>query len=86
MRVARTGHLVALTVLSRDDVNRPQDLVDLRALVKVASQEELALAHQAIELITARGYHGGRDLSAGLDALLKSSGALASIICHVPTR
>ena len=63
MRVARTGHLVALKVLSRDDAIRPQDLVDLRALVKVASQEELALARQAIESITARGYHRGRDLS-----------------------
>ena len=30
MRVATTGHLIALKVLSRDDVTRPQDLVDLR--------------------------------------------------------
>ena len=33
--VARTGHLIALKVLSRDDVTRPQDLVDLRALMRV---------------------------------------------------
>lgn len=40
--VARTGHLIALKVLSRDDVRRPQDLVDLRALLRVASPAELA--------------------------------------------
>jgi predicted nucleotidyltransferase len=71
MPVARTGHLIAVKVLARDDVNRPQDLVDLRALVKVASPQELTLAQRAIELITARGYHRGRDLRAGLDALLE---------------
>lgn len=29
--VARTGHLIAMKVLSRDDETRPQDVVDLRA-------------------------------------------------------
>ena len=33
MGVARVGHLIALKVLSRDDIARPQDLVDLRALL-----------------------------------------------------
>jgi hypothetical protein len=40
--VARIGHLIALKVLSRDDVTRPQDLVDRRALLRVASPTELA--------------------------------------------
>ena len=42
--VARTGHLIALKVLSRDDVRRPQDLVDLRALQRVAPSAELVRA------------------------------------------
>lgn len=42
IRVATTGHLIALKVLSRDDVRRPQDLVDLRALLQVASRIDLA--------------------------------------------
>lgn len=31
MSVARVGHLIAMKVLSRDDVTRPQDVGDLRA-------------------------------------------------------
>lgn len=69
LRVARTGHLIALKLLSRDDVKRPQDIVDLRALLKGASPEEIARAGEAAEAIIARGYHRGRDLSADLDAL-----------------
>ncbi len=69
IRVARTGHLIALKLLSRDDVKRPQDIVDLRALLKGSSPEEIARAGEAAEAIIARGYHRGRDLSADLDAL-----------------
>lgn len=68
--VARTGHLIALKVLSRDDVRRPQDHVDLRALLRAASGEEIARARDAVALITTRGYHRDRDLPAALDALL----------------
>lgn len=60
--VARTGHLIALKILSRDDVTRPQDLVDLRALLRIAPDAELVRARQALTLIAARGYHRGRDL------------------------
>ena len=63
MGVARTGHLIALKVLSRDEVTRPQDLVDLRALLRVASPAELARARESLVLITTRGYHRGRDLA-----------------------
>jgi len=48
MGVARTGHLIALKVLSRDDVRRPQDLVDLRVLLRVASPAELTRARQSL--------------------------------------
>lgn len=51
MKVARTGHLIALKVLSRDDEMRPQDLADLRALLGVASDEELARARESLVLI-----------------------------------
>jgi Nucleotidyl transferase AbiEii toxin, Type IV TA system len=68
--VARTGHLIALKVLSRDDVTRPQDLADLRALLRVASSAELARARQSIALIAARGYHRGRDLVSEMNTLL----------------
>lgn len=68
--VARTGHLIALKLLARDDDERPQDRVDLRALVSVASASEIALAREAVQLISQRGFDRGRDLMAALDALL----------------
>lgn len=68
--VSRTGHLIALKVLSRHDVERPQDVADLRALLRTATPPDLELARRAVELITLRGYHRGRDLVSGLTALL----------------
>lgn len=69
-RVATTGHLITLKLLARDDVARPQDLGDLRALLSAARREDLASAQAGLELVTTRGYHRGRDLSAALLELL----------------
>lgn len=69
MSVARVGHLIAMKVLSRDDVRRPQDLVDLRGLLRVAGEDELTRAQQALALIAARGYHRGRDLRSEMNRL-----------------
>lgn len=74
MRVARVGHLIALKVLSRDDEKRPQDAVDLRALLRVASEADLLRARLAIAAITDRGFGRGRDLAGALDGLLRSTG------------
>ncbi|HUE87062.1 MAG TPA: nucleotidyl transferase AbiEii/AbiGii toxin family protein [Vicinamibacterales bacterium] len=71
IRVARIGHLIALKILSRDDESRPQDLVDLRALLRVATSDELAMARRALQHIEARGYHRGRDLMADFETLLR---------------
>lgn len=71
IRVARVGHLIAMKVLSRDDVRRPQDLVDLRGLLRVAGVDELDRARRSLSLITARGYHRGRDLTAEMDRLFE---------------
>ncbi|MGH9202909.1 MAG: nucleotidyl transferase AbiEii/AbiGii toxin family protein [Vicinamibacterales bacterium] len=68
--LAQTGHLIALKVLSRDDVLRPQDVVDLRALLRVATDAEIDRARQALGQIAKRGYHRGRDLISELNALL----------------
>jgi len=68
--VARTGHLIALKVLSRDDINRPQDLADLRALLRVASGDELTRARESLALIERRGYHRGRDLAFEMKQIL----------------
>ena len=63
LAVASTAHLIALKLLSRDDEQRPQDLVDLRSLLKNASSADLEQAKLAAGLIMARGYNRGRDLT-----------------------
>lgn len=67
--VATTGHLIALKVLARDDVTRPQDLADLRALLAAANANDLRQARESVALIEARGFHRGRDLANALDEL-----------------
>ncbi len=71
--VARTGDLLALKLLSRDDLARPQDAADLRALRAVATADDLALARETAALIAERGFARGRDLTAALDALSQSA-------------
>ena len=68
--VARTAHLLALKLLSRNDTERPQDLIDLRALLGVATPDDVARARECAAMIEARGYHRGRNLLSDLNALL----------------
>jgi hypothetical protein len=70
--VARTGHLLALKVLSRDDAERPQDAIDIRALLEVVGPEDERLAVEAARLIQARGFHRNRHIVAGVDQALRS--------------
>jgi predicted nucleotidyltransferase len=74
IRVATTGHLIALKVLARDDVTRPQDIGDLRALLRAASPTDITRARAALTLISTRGYHRERDLGADLEQLLRTRG------------
>jgi hypothetical protein len=67
--VASRGHLIAMKVLSRDDLTRPQDIVDLRGLLAAATTGDLESARAALELIQRRGFHRGRDLLAELAGL-----------------
>ena len=70
VKVARIEHLIALKVLSRDDVQPPQDLVDLRALLRTATPADVARAREALLLITSRGFHRRRELVPQLESLL----------------
>lgn len=62
MPVASTGHLIAVKLLARDGETRPQDRSDLRALVQAATDDDLAEAAAAVDLIEARGFHRDRPL------------------------
>jgi len=68
--VATTGHLIALKILARDDRTRPQDRVDLVALVSAATPADIEQARAATALIVLRGFHRGRDLRADLEQFL----------------
>lgn len=69
-KVARTGHLIALKLLSRDPRKRPQDQVDLIALIAAADADERALAFAATRLIEDRGFSRDRRLVDDLQQLL----------------
>lgn len=74
--VARTGHLIALKVLSyRPDYpeQRPMDLHDALALLAAADDGELQRAREGLSLISERGFDRGKDLEAELDRLVASS-------------
>ena len=73
--VARVGHLLVLKLLARDDRRRPQDLVDIGALLAVATEEDIALARKAAKLIVERGFSRGRDLRRRLTQALARRGA-----------
>ncbi len=68
--VATIGHLIAIKILARDDATRPQDLADLRALLRSAGRADLSVAREAAALIEARGFNRGRDLRKALDELV----------------
>ncbi|HEU4403851.1 MAG TPA: nucleotidyl transferase AbiEii/AbiGii toxin family protein [Polyangiaceae bacterium] len=72
--VASVGHLIALKVLARDDRQRPQDADDLRALLAESSSDDRRQARDALGLITARGFHRGRDLLSAFGTLLRDEG------------
>jgi len=72
--IASVPSLIALKVLARDDVQRPQDRVDLVALLHVASEAEIDDARQLLLLINERGYARGRALVADLEALMAELG------------
>ena len=67
--VARTGHLIAMKLLARDDRRRANDADDLRGLAAVADDEEWQIATDAVRLITERGFARDRDLPAALAEL-----------------
>jgi hypothetical protein len=70
VKVASRAHLIAMKVLSRDDANRPQDIADLRALLRKATDGEIQAARGLLEIIHERGFARGKDLLAELEVLL----------------
>ena len=66
--VARTGHLIALKLLSVAP-GRETDAADLRSLAAVATEDEWNIASEAVSQIQDRGFGRGRQLDAELLSL-----------------
>jgi hypothetical protein len=62
--------LLALKVLARDDRVRPQDLDDIRALLREATATDLETARKALRLIASRGFERDRALVDQLEAIV----------------
>ena len=73
LRVARLPYLLALKTLSESD-KRPNDLDDLKALIRVASRDELREAGELVALIEERGYHRGMNLRERLETFIERFG------------
>ena len=61
IKVAITGHLIAMKLLSERDT-RPTDRADLYNLFKIATPSDLKQANAALSLIHKRGFSRGKDL------------------------
>lgn len=60
--VASMPHLIATKVLARDDARRPQDRMDLAALLREADEADLNRTRDALRTITARNFNRAKDL------------------------
>ena len=67
--VAGLPELIALKLLARDDVARPQDAGDLVALAALATVRDFESTRRLVRLIEDREFHRGRDLSGEFDRL-----------------
>jgi len=72
--VARLEHLLALKVLSMDDRSRPQDRLDINALLDNCTGAEIDACRRALVLIGERGFSRDKRLLPELDALLRARG------------
>jgi hypothetical protein len=72
MHVACVGHLLALKIRSRDDVSRPQDIATCERSSGSRRLPSCNALASPWTLITARGYHRGRNLTEELDKLVGS--------------
>ena len=70
--VARVGDLLALKVLSNGP-ERPQDQIDIVALLRLADEAEMGRARRTAALIVERGFGRGRDLLGLLAEYLRAS-------------
>ncbi len=70
--VVRAGHLAAMKALAFDPDTRPKDFADLRSILGTCSEEERALAFEAVSLIEQRGFNRDKDLVSVLNKAISA--------------
>ena len=69
--VATIPSLIALKVLSANEKNRLQDILDLQNLINESTQDDIATARELLSLITERGFNRKKDLLHDLDGYIE---------------
>lgn len=65
--IARSGHLLAMKVLSNSEARAHKDPLDIHALLETITPAEITRAREAVRLIVERGYGRGKDVVAELE-------------------
>lgn len=73
--VACMGDLIAMKVLARNDQTRPQDRMDLKAMLLRAEDADREIARQALMRISSLGHGRGRELLSEFQATEHEFGA-----------
>ncbi len=73
--VASRSALIALKVLSANPKTRSKDIIDLQNLIESSDPDEIAIAHNLLDLITKRGYDRNKDLQADLKRYIEQFAA-----------
>ena len=69
-KIADLASLLALKTLSANETDRLQDILDIRALLKEATSEDLAEAILLLKLITDRGFNRNKNLETEFGAFV----------------
>ena len=77
--VAGLGDLVAMKILARDDESRPQDRLDLKALLERSRGADHKRAVSLLAQIEAGGYSRGRSLAEELERTLAEFGLVSGV-------
>ena len=74
--VSSVAHLLVAKVLARDDEDRPQDALDIAALVREMDASDWLEAVRAASLVQARGYGCDRDIVSDIEILKAKTASL----------
>ena len=74
--VSSVAHLLVAEVLARDDEDRPQDALDIAALVREMDASDWLEAVRAASLVQARGYGRDRDIVSDIEMLKAKTASL----------